>query len=513
MSLSRRHFLEFTAGGLGTAAAMTLLGEEARAGRLVGASFPNHEPKARRAIHICLMGGLSQVDSFDYKPALARFHEKAPPDSVKPDTFFGSAGLMRANEWEFRQHGTSGLWVSDLFPHLAGVADELTVIRSMHSESANHTPASFLQNTGFQMNGFPSLGSWLSYGLGNESDSLPTFIVLPDARSLPNNGASNWSSGFLPAQHQGVLFRSGAQPVRNLFPPGGETIGGEGESRLFLETPEPEARCRAAGGRSPRRPACRPTRSRPACRFPCRRWSISRGSPGTSPRCTDSTTRAPPIAAGVVFSPGGFSNAESDSSSSSRAGRSAGLPGMDGTGHENNRVNHTREARLIDQPVAALLKDLRQRGLLEDTLVLFTSEFGRTPFTQAPAGKLGLGRDHNPEGFTVWMAGAGLKGGQAYGATDEVGWKAVENPVFVARFPRHRPPPPGNRSRAPDLLPQRDRAAPDKRARRGRERSSGLDLEWVAGHREGQASNGQFLVRTAPPARSGHSFGASRRAR
>lgn len=192
MNFSRRRFLDFATAGLGATAAMHLLGREALASSgTPRASFPNHPPRAKRAIHICLMGGLSHVDSFDYKPELARFHGKAPPPSVKPDTFFGSAGLMRANEWEFRQRGESGLWVSELFPHLASVADELTVIRSMHSESANHTPASFLQNTGFQMNGFPALGSWLSYGLGNLSDSLPTFIVLPDARSLPNNGASN----------------------------------------------------------------------------------------------------------------------------------------------------------------------------------------------------------------------------------------------------------------------------------------------------------------------------------
>ena len=159
------------------------------------------------------MGGFSQVDSFDYKPTLEKLHGKPLPGDAKPSTFFGSAGLLRKSDWKFRKRGKSGLWVSDLFPHLASVADELTVIRSMVADTANHMPAMFQENSGFQANGFPSLGSWLSYGLGNESDSLPTFVVLPDARSLPNGGASNWSSGFLPARNQGTLFGSVKEPI------------------------------------------------------------------------------------------------------------------------------------------------------------------------------------------------------------------------------------------------------------------------------------------------------------
>ena len=218
MNQTRRQFLEFSATGLGAAALMGLLGhDQATAAAPLKSNSSKPQARAKRVIHICLMGGLSHLDSFDYKPTLEKLHGKSAPPSVKPDSFFGSAGLVRQNEWKFKQRGESGLWVSDLFPHIAGVADELTVIKSMQSDSANHTPASFLQNSGFATNGFPSLGSWLSYGLGNESEDLPTFIVLPDARSLPNNGASNWSSGFLPAEHQGSLFGSGEQPIRNLF--------------------------------------------------------------------------------------------------------------------------------------------------------------------------------------------------------------------------------------------------------------------------------------------------------
>lgn len=431
---SRRGFLDFTVGGLGGAALWTLMrADRSQASTATTTPGPHLAPKAKRAIHICLIGGLSQVDSFDYKPRLAQLHEKPIPGSVKPDTFFGSAGLMRQSEWPFRQRGQSGLWVSDLFPHLATVADELTVINSMHSESANHTPAMFLQNSGFQTNGFPSLGSWLSYGLGNESDSLPTFVVLPDARSLPNSGAANWTSGFLPARHQGTLFQGGDQPIRDLFGPAGVSARADADARALLK--------RINEKHLARRPDDDLLKARLAA------YEIAARMQTSVPEVVDFASESPHTQAlygidheptadcgrrcllarrllerGVrfvqVFSGGAF----------------GGKPRHGWDGHENNRVNHAREAAMIDQPVAGLIKDLRQRGMLDDTLILFTSEFGRTPFTQAPAGKLGLGRDHNPEGFTVWLAGAGLRGGMRYGATDDVGWKATADPVSWPDF-------------------------------------------------------------------------------
>ena len=434
MNISRRHFLNFATVGLGATAAMHLLDREALASSSTArASFPNHPPRAKRAIHICLMGGLSHVDSFDYKPQLARFHGKAPPDSVKPDTFFGSAGLMRANEWAFRQRGESGLWVSDLFPHLGSVADELTVIRSMHSESANHTPASFLQNTGFQTNGFPALGSWLSYGLGNLTDSLPTFIVLPDARSLPNNGASNWSSGFLPAEHQGALFRAGDQPVRNLFADRKIDPAKERDTRILLDKMNRRHAAERVGEdlltarlRAYEIAARMQTSVPEAIDFANEPEHISRLY-GLDQKQTADCGRRCLLARRLLERGVRFVQIYS-------GGAFGGSPRHGWDGHENNQENHTREAELIDLPVAGLIKDLRQRGMLDDTLLLFTSEFGRTPFTQAPAGQLGLGRDHNPEGFTAWLAGAGLKKGFAYGATDDVGWKAMEKPVSWPDF-------------------------------------------------------------------------------
>ena len=169
-------------------------------------------------IHIVACGGVSQVDSFDYKPELAKYHGKSLDGDEKPDVFFGKVGLLRKNDWEFKQRGQSGLWVSELFPHLASVADELTVIRSMFAETSNHTPATFQENTGFRLNGFPVVGAWTSYGLGAETDDLPAYVVIPDPRGVPAGGSINWTNGFLSARHQGVAIRSQGTPIDDIYP-------------------------------------------------------------------------------------------------------------------------------------------------------------------------------------------------------------------------------------------------------------------------------------------------------
>ena len=181
---------------------------------------PHHPPRARRAVHIYCCGGISQVDSFDYKPALYKYHGKSLPGDEKPDVFFGQIGLLAKPYFDFKQRGQSGLWISDLFPHLAGVADELCIIRSMVAETSNHTPGTFQANSGFRLNGFPVMGSWLSYGLGSDNDNLPSFVVLPDTRGVPAGGSINWSNGFLPAHHQGVALRvsGNGPPIADLFP-------------------------------------------------------------------------------------------------------------------------------------------------------------------------------------------------------------------------------------------------------------------------------------------------------
>ena len=178
---------------------------------------PHYAPNVKQVIHICLCGGISQVDSFDYKPKLKEMHGKSLQADEKPDVFFGRVGLLRSNDWEFKQRGQSGMWISDLFPHIATVADELTVINSMVAESSSHTPATFQESSGFRLNGFPVMGSWVSYGLGNMTNDLPTYVVLPDARGMPAGSTSNWTNGFLPAVHQGVPFRTSEKEMLSVI--------------------------------------------------------------------------------------------------------------------------------------------------------------------------------------------------------------------------------------------------------------------------------------------------------
>ena len=422
-SIDRRRFLSWAAHGLGATAFTTLL----RAEKAV--VLRSHlVPKARRVINICLVGGYSQIDSFDYKPELTEFHGKTPPGK-KPEPFFGLVGLLRKNDWTFKQRGQSGLWVSELFPHLAKVADELTVIRSMYSDTSNHTPALFMSNSGFQTNGFPSLGGWLSYGLGKDSDSLPAFVVIPDRRGAPSGGSSNWSNGFLPGEHQGVVFRSSEQPVRDLFPPKQISKEAQETTDSLLAYMQRKQLQRLGGvddilGARIRsyELAARMQISLPEVANLNNEPLHIAESYGLKGRETGDFARNCMLARRLLERGVRFVQLFS-------GGPLGGKPRTSWDGHEDMIGNHAREALRIDQPVAALIKDLKQRGMLEDTLVTFTTEFGRTPFTQSPSNKVGLGRDHNGTGFTVWMAGAGLRSGIAYGNTDETGYRAEENRV------------------------------------------------------------------------------------
>lgn len=415
---TRRDLLDFGSSGLLAAALASL--SPVRAASVA--------PRAKRAIHVCLVGGLSQVDSFDHKPLLERLHGTPIPAGMQPETFFGGAGLLRRGDWAFHRRGESGLPVSDLFPCLATVADGLTVINSMVADTANHMPAMFQENTGFRTNGFPSLGSWLSYALGAESDELPTFVVLPDGRSQPNGGAANWSSGFLPASCQGVPFHSVAEPVRDLFPARPVPPDEERDGRALVALLDRrhrdrhpgddllDARLRAAAL------AARMQVSVPeAVDFADEtEWTLRAYGIGVQP--TDDCGRRCLLARRLLERGVRFVQLYS-------GGAFGGTPRHGWDGHEDNRENHAREAALVDRPLAALLGDLRARGLLDETVVVCTTEFGRTPFAQSAAGVLGAGRDHNPEGFSVWMAGAGLVPGVAHGATDDLGFRAVDRPV------------------------------------------------------------------------------------
>ncbi len=428
--LDRRQFFSWVRTGLGGATVLSLLGRDGlvRADTTLSEADdapPHHAPRATRAIHIYLCGGLSHVDSFDYKPELVKYHGKPLEGDEKPDVFFGKVGLLHKNIWEFKQRGESGLWVSELFPNLACVADELTVIRSMFAETSNHTPATFQANTGFRLNGFPVMGSWLSYGLGSECDNLPSFVVLPDSRGVPAGGSINWSQGFLPARHQGVSLKTQGPAINNLFPARPITARTEVASRDLLaeinrrHLEERDGSDELAARIKSYELAARMQLSVPEVSDLASETAATHQLYGIDDAATADAGRQCLLARrllerGVrfvqIFSGGAFSS-----------------PRINWDGHEDVQANHTQEAGRIDKPVAGLLRDLRQRGMLDDTLVIFSTEFGRTPFTQSDAGTLGKGRDHNQYGFSVWLAGAGLRHGLAYGATDEFGLKAVED--------------------------------------------------------------------------------------
>jgi uncharacterized protein (DUF1501 family) len=431
---TRRSFLSEAAFGLPAIAVADLLlraghidAGEGEAPRRVG---PHFAPKAQHVIHIFLGGGLSQVDSFDYKPELEKYHGKDMPEHFgRTDAFFGKVGRLHQSHYPFKRRGQSGLWVSDLFPAVAEVADELTVINSMVAETANHIPGIFQANTGFRQMGFPAMGSWLTYGLGSESENLPGFVVLPDARGNANaaGGAFNWTSGFLPAEHQGVAFQTrGGPPVLDLQPAGGASAETQ-RARLNLlreidaihleeqtQTDPLTARIRSyelAARMQSAIPEATDFASEPAhvhklygldrdeCRDTARNCLIAR-------RLIERGVRMVQIWTG---------------------------DGVSWDAHEditgNGYKSHTGEARRVDRPIAGLIRDLKDRGLLDSTVVMITTEFGRTPFAQADRGKLSRGRDHHPQGFTNVLAGAGLKKGIAHGATDAVGYASVVDPV------------------------------------------------------------------------------------
>ena len=422
---TRRDMFHWGMNGLGATAFASLLSQESSAKSHASATL---QPKAKRAIHICLVGGMSHVDSFDYKPELKKFHGKSLQTDEQPDLFFGQMGQLRKEDWEFKPRGNSGLMISDMFPHIAEVADDLTVLRSMESKSANHTPALFLANSGFEFNGFPSMGSWISYGMGLENESLPAYVVLNDERGAPNTGESTWASAFLPSNHQGVVLRGGKQPVRDLFPALPIDAKTDAATREFILAINQQHQERTGADTAMRdrlksyELAAQMQTSIPQVSSFAEETSATQDLYGINDKQTADMGKRCLLGRRLLEQGVRFIQLFS-------GGPVAGSPRASWDAHENVKENHTIEAGRIDKPVAALLRDSKQRGMLEDTLVLFTTEFGRTPFAQSAADQVGPGRDHNRYGFSCWMAGAGLKPGIAFGNTDEIGWKAVERPI------------------------------------------------------------------------------------
>jgi hypothetical protein len=426
---SRRHFLFTSACGFGGVALSWLFAAESKASPNANTSpyaprSPMFAARAKRVIHICALGGVSHVDTFDYKPELEKRHGQEAGRAF--DTFFGQPGRLLKSPFAFARQGSSGRWISDLLPYLAACADDLTFIHSMRSRSSNHTPATFLMNSGFTFNGYPSAGAWISYGLGSENQNLPAFVVLPDPRQLPAGGAINWTNGFLPAAHQGVAFRAGGDVIPDLSTPNGVPSDTRADSLRFLQ----RLNVRFAAANS----------ADSALSARIRAYELAAQMQLSVPELvnldheTESTKRLYGLDHPNATTAGFARNCLLARRLSERGvrfvqvfnGGQFGSPRINWDAHEDLVENHRKQALVMDQPVAALVKDLKARGLLDETLLLWTTEFGRTPITQGVNGK---GRDHHQHGFTIWMAGAGLKPGFAFGATDEIGYDAVEQPV------------------------------------------------------------------------------------
>lgn len=422
---SRRHFLSNTAGGIGGIALAWLMNQEQTR---AATHFP---AKAKRIVQIFCCGGVSHIDTFDYKPELEKLHGKTLEGKGENLGFFGQPGRVMKSPYEFRRRGQSGAWVSSLFPKLAECVDDLCFIHSMFAKSNNHTPATFQMNTGFTMNGFPCMGAWLSYGLGSVNENLPTFVVLPDPRGLPAGGSINWTAGFLPASHQGVAFRTqaGSEPIADLSTPANIATGARESDLRFLNA------------MNRRYAEANPGDDVFAARL--RSYELAARMQASIPEATKLDDEPAHIKAlygiGHDANKGFARNCLTARRLLERGvrfvqiinGGAFGSPRINWDGHENLKENHDTQAATLDQPLAALIKDLKQRGMFEDTLLVWNTEFGRSPSTQ---GIDSPGRDHHPTAFTSFLAGAGIKRGISYGETDEVGYFVAKNKATIPDF-------------------------------------------------------------------------------
>ncbi len=431
MPQSRRDFLRRAGGGFGTIALAALLAEQglpadaaegpAAALNPLAPRPPHFKPRARRVIFLFMSGGPSHLETFDPKPDLRRLHGQKLPASFGPvKTRRGvDKNRLLATKRTFRKHGRSGIEVSDLLPHLAGCVDDLCVLRGCHGDSVTHPESVYLMNTGFIRMGHPSLGSWLAYGLGTDNQNMPAFVVLPDPGGWVKGGAPAWGNGFLPAAYQGTVLRGGRSPILHLRTPGGI---GEAQQRRTLDFinrlnrehfrqrgDDSELSARIAAYEL----AFRMQMHAPEVMDVARETAATRNLYGLDQPATAEFGLRCILARRLV----------------ERGVRFVQLYCGDTNGwdaHSDIEGNHKRLCAQSDRPIAGLLRDLKSRGLLDSTLVIWGGEFGRTPMSEGTSG-----RDHNPHGFTMWLAGGGVKGGQVIGATDAVGLRAEADKVHV----------------------------------------------------------------------------------
>ena len=429
--MDRRQFLWHAGGGLGGIALAHLLATEGlladEFGRKVelNGGWP-HKTRARRVVQLFMSGAASQVDTFDYKSELIKRHGQKFDPGGKIELFQSTPGAIMQSPWKWKPHGKCGKYVSSLLPHLAECVDDIAFIHSMVSKSNVHGPATFMQNTGFVLPGFPSMGAWVSYGLGSLNKNLPTFVVLPDSRGFAPNGPANWSAGFLPANHQGTMVRPGAKnPIYDLFPADNRFITKASEAdglQLLGQLNREHQEDREGDSRLEARITSYELAARLQLSAPDV-LDISKESPATrklyglDEKITEDFGRNCLVARRLLERDVRFVQVWS--------GADNGFPRRNWDSHEDIAKDHGDMGTSMDRPAAALLTDLKARGLLDDTIVMWTTEFGRMPCSQGSKG-----RDHNPYAFTSWLAGGGIKGGVSYGESDEWSYKAVHKTAY-----------------------------------------------------------------------------------
>jgi hypothetical protein len=393
---------------------------------------PHHPARARRVLQIFCPGAASHLDLWDYKPALEKYEGQPLPGGEKLVSFQGANGGLMKSPWPFQPAGSSGKMLSSMLPNMARHADDIAFIHSMTSKTNTHGPGCVFMNTGHAVEGFPAAGAWASYALGSANENLPAYVALPDIRGEPPNGKANWTNGFLPARHQGIVMAA-HEPIRNLTAPG-EMAGRDREAMSglldFLNR-------RHATADAPTDPTASELQARITAYQLAGKMQMSApqvmkldGEPESIHRLygTDDSNKLKAAYARNCLLSRRLLEQGVRYVNLYCASRASGADGaLNWDAHKTLKKDYERHIPIFDQPTAALLTDLKQRGLLEDTLVLWTTEFGRMPTQQAGT----PGRDHNPDGFTCWMMGAGVKGGTSYGATDEFGRRAVENVTTV----------------------------------------------------------------------------------
>jgi hypothetical protein len=421
-TISRRDFLWRTGGGLGGLALAHMLSAQTPRADLSGGL--HHKAKAKRVIQLFMNGGVSQVDTFDYKPELIKRHGEKRDFGLKAAATSVPGAVMKS-PFNWKQHGQCGRWVSDVFPHVAQCVDDLAFLMAMASKTNVHGPACYMQNTGFVLPGFPCMGAWISYALGALKDNLPTFVVLPDPKGLPYNNTGNFSAGFLPASHQGTVIRPTAPvPIADLRPPAtakhltpeSEADGLKlldrlnrdhladhpGDSRLEARIAAYELAARMQLAAPEALDLSKETKETHAL--------YGTDTPATADFARNCVTARRLIERGVRFV---------------QVWSGIGGPTKNWDNHADIPKELPFIAGQVDQPIAALLRDLKGRGLLADTLVIWTTEFGRMPFTQGSTG-----RDHNGGTFVTWLAGAGIKGGVRHGESDDFGFETASGKTY-----------------------------------------------------------------------------------